>query len=98
MAFRLLVSRVKSCFRNLNQDLLAMWKFSQDLAMGIAIILTCLMILFREQWFLAETTKGQRLVQRFGAVRALWILRGLLLAIAILGGLLAAGIIHPARW
>ncbi len=75
-----------------------MWKLSQDLAMGIAIILACLMILFQEQWFLAQTTKGQRLVQRFGTVRALWILRGLLLAVAILGGLLAAGIIHPIRW
>ncbi len=73
-------------------------KLSQDLAMGIAMILASLMFLFREQWFLAETTKGQRLVQRFGAVRALWILRGLLLALAILGGLLAAGIIHPIRW
>ncbi len=73
-------------------------KLSQDLAMGLAMILASLMFLFREQWFLAETTKGQRLVQRFGAVRALWILRGLLLALAILGGLLAAGIIHPIRW
>jgi hypothetical protein len=73
-------------------------KLSQDLAMGIAMILASLMFLFREQWFLAETTKGQRLVQRFGATRSLWILRGLLLALAILGGLLAAGIIHPIRW
>lgn len=75
-----------------------MWKFSQDTAMGIAIILACLMILFRERWFLAETTKGQRLTTRFGPVRAIWILRGLLFAVATLGGLLAAGVIHPIRW
>lgn len=75
-----------------------MWKFSQDTAMGVAIILACLMILFRERWFLAETTKGQRLSARFGPSRALWILRGLLLAVATLGGLLAAGVIHPIRW
>jgi hypothetical protein len=73
-------------------------KLSQDLAMGIAIILACLLFLSQEQRFLSQTTKGQRLVQRFGPLRALWILRGLLLAIAILGGLLAAGIIHPIRW
>ncbi|HEY4259556.1 MAG TPA: hypothetical protein VGM98_05345 [Schlesneria sp.] len=75
-----------------------MWKLSQDTAMGIAIVLVCLMLLFRDQWFLVQTTKGQRLVQRFGVTRALWIFRGLLLALAILGGLLAAGIIHPIRW
>jgi hypothetical protein len=75
-----------------------MTKFSQDTAMGIAIVVACLMILFREHWFLAETRKGQRLVQRFGPTGALWILRGLLAAIATIGGLLASGTIHPVRW
>ena len=75
-----------------------MWKVSQDTAMGVAMILFCLMLLFREQWFLAETTKGQRLVQRFGSATALWILRGCLFAVALLGGLLAVGIVKPIRW
>lgn len=75
-----------------------MGKLSQDLAMGIAIVLACLMFLSQEQRFLTQTTKGQRLVQRFGATRAPWIFRGMLLALTILGGLLAAGIIHPVRW
>ena len=66
--------------------------------MGIAIVLTCLMVLFRDRWFLAETTKGRRLVERFGAERAVWILRALLLLIAIFGGLLARGVIRPIQW
>ena len=73
-------------------------KISQDAAMGIAIVLACLMILVREKWFLAETTKGQRLVRWFGAVRALWILRAVLLTISAVGGLLAGGVIQPIRW
>lgn len=75
-----------------------MWKVSQDTAMGVAMILFCLMLLFRERWFLAETTKGQRLVQRFGSATAIWILRGCLFAVALLGGLLAVGIVKPIRW
>jgi hypothetical protein len=75
-----------------------MWKISQDTAMGVAIVLTALMLLFRERWFLAETTKGQRLVQRFGADTALWVFRGCLFAVALLGGLLAVGIVKPIRW
>lgn len=66
--------------------------------MGVAIILACLMILFREQWFLAETIKGQRLVKRFGPDRALWVLRGILFSLATVGSLLATGVIHPIRW
>lgn len=75
-----------------------MWKVSQDTAMGVAMIFFCVMLLFRERWFLAETTKGQRLVQRFGSATAVWILRGCLLAVALLGGLLATGIVKPIRW
>ncbi len=75
-----------------------MARLSQDMVMGTAIVLVCLILLFRERWFLAETGKGQRLVRRFGIARAVWILRGLLLVIAILGGLLAGGIVRPIRW
>ena len=75
-----------------------MSKSSQDLAMGIAIVLACLMILFRERWFLEHTVKGQRLVRRFGDARAAWVLRGLLLLIATLGGLLASGMIPRITW
>lgn len=66
--------------------------------MGVAIVAACLLLLFKERWFLAETAKGRRLVQWFGELQALWVLRGLLLIIAVLGSLLAAGIIRPIRW
>jgi hypothetical protein len=75
-----------------------MARFSQDAVMGIAIVLCCVLLLFRERWFLAETGKGQRLVQQFGFDLAVWILRGVLLSIAVLGGLLASGIVRPIRW
>lgn len=75
-----------------------MTKISQDTAMGIAIVLTCLMILVRERWFLAETNKGRRLVGRFGPTRAMWILRGLLLTFALFGCCLATGVVRPIQW
>lgn len=75
-----------------------MTKISQDTAMGIAIVLACLMIFVREQWFLAETNKGRRLVGRFGPTRAIWILRGVLLAFSVFGCCLATGIVHPIQW
>ena len=73
-------------------------KFTQDGVMGAAIILACLILLFREHWFLTETVKGQRLVRRFSFDRAVWVLRSLLLVIATLGALLAYGIVRPIRW
>lgn len=75
-----------------------MSKVAQDTAMGVAIVLTCVMILVRERWFLAETSKGQRLVKWCGPTTALWLLRGLLVTIAVFGGLLAGGVVHPIRW
>lgn len=66
--------------------------------MGLAIVLASLLLLIRERWFLAETAKGRRLVKSFGDSRALWILRGLLLAVAAVGALLAGGIIRPVHW
>ncbi|MBS0206884.1 MAG: hypothetical protein JSS49_28755 [Planctomycetes bacterium] len=75
-----------------------MSKVSQDATMGIAIVLACLMILVRERWFLAETSKGRGLVQWCGPTRALWLLRGILLALAAFGGLLASGQVRPLRW
>jgi hypothetical protein len=66
--------------------------------MGVALVLTCLLVLLRERWFLAETGKGQRLVKRFGVNGATWLLRGLLLAGAVFGGLLAGGVIQPVKW
>jgi len=75
-----------------------MTKISQDTAMGIAIVLTCLMILARERWFLSETAKGRGLVTRYGQTRAMWILRGVLLAFGLFGCGLATGVVRPIQW
>ena len=75
-----------------------MTKISQDTVMGIAIVLASLMLLVREQWFLSNTQKGRKLVEWFGAGTAVWVLRGTLTATAILGGLLAGGIVRPIQW
>jgi hypothetical protein len=66
--------------------------------MGAAIALLCLVGLVRQRWLLDETSKGQRFVRRFGRDGAVWVLCGLLVCGAILGGLLAAGVINPIRW
>lgn len=75
-----------------------MTKVSQDTAMGIGIVLVCLMLMTRDRWFLAETSKGRRLVAWLGETWGLWVLRGVLLALAALGALLASGLIRPIRW
>jgi hypothetical protein len=75
-----------------------MTRISQDSAMGIAIVVACLLLWFRESWFLANTGKGQRLVQRFGTAHATWVLRAILLGFGLLGGMLATGIIRPIQW
>lgn len=70
----------------------------QDVAMGIGIIAVCLMFLSQERRFLAETSKGRRLVGWCGPAKAPWVLRGLLLAGMVFGGLLAYGTIKPIQW
>ncbi len=71
---------------------------SDQILMGTAIALCCLWGLCYQRWFLSETRKGQRLVRRFGETGGAWILRSLLIVGAVLGGLLATGIIHPIQW
>ena len=71
---------------------------SQDMAMGAGIVALCLMLMFRERWILDQTRKGQRLVQWCGPDRAPWVLRAILLAGILFGGLLANGTIRPIQW
>ena len=75
-----------------------MFNISQDTVLGAGIIILCLMLIIRENWFLGQTRKGQRLIAWFGSARAPWVLRGLLLAGIAFGGLLANGTIRPIRW
>lgn len=65
---------------------------------GTATAVLCLAGLRCNAWLLEHTRKGRRLVGRFGTVPAVWILRGLFVAGAIFGVLLATGVINPVRW
>ena len=78
--------------------LFVMPEMTQHLAMGAGIITLCLMLFFRERWFLGQTRRGQNLVKWFGPNLALWVLRAILLAGITFGGLLANGTIRPIQW
>lgn len=75
-----------------------MTRIPQDTVMGLAMAVASCMLLVKEQWFLNQTQKGQALVKWFGAKTAIWVLRGILAATALLGGLLAGGIVRPIQW
>ncbi|HID22309.1 MAG TPA: hypothetical protein EYP14_07900 [Planctomycetaceae bacterium] len=65
--------------------------------MGIAVVAICAAGWWHARWFLSETKKGQRLVRWFGRQGALRVFRSLMIAGAVFGALLAAGIINPIR-
>jgi hypothetical protein len=79
------------CERN---DLLV----SSQVFIGAAIAILCSAAVRYDQWFVHRTTKGQRLTSTFGEQNAVWIWRGCLLAAAIFGVCLAAGLINPMTW
>ncbi|MCH9652340.1 MAG: hypothetical protein K0U86_04140 [Planctomycetes bacterium] len=71
---------------------------SENEFIGGAVLIFSLIGLIKEQWFLANTRKGERLTEWFGPARALWVLRLIFLTGLIFGALLAAGMIHPIQW
>ncbi len=71
---------------------------SENELIGGAVLIFSLFGLLKEQWFLANTRKGQRLTEWFGPARAIWVLRVIFLTGIFFGALLAAGIIHPIQW
>ena len=69
-----------------------------QILMGVSIATICLTGLARSRWLLANTRKGQGLVQRYGETTArnmTWLL--CLLGMAF-GSLLASGIVRPIEW
>ena len=66
--------------------------------MGSAIAAICGVGLWQAQWCLAETSKGRRLADTFGATRALLLLRLVLLIGVAFGIGLAAGLVNPMTW
>lgn len=71
---------------------------TEQVLIGGTTAALCLAGLRHAEWLLEHTRKGRRLATRFGDVGAARILKLLLLAGALFGGLLASGIINPIRW
>ncbi|MCA9016829.1 MAG: hypothetical protein KDA77_15960 [Planctomycetaceae bacterium] len=71
---------------------------SENELIGGTVLILSVWGLLKDQWFLANTRKGQRLTKSFGPVRAIWVLRIIFLTGILFGALLAAGIIHPIQW
>jgi hypothetical protein len=70
-----------------------------QLLMGIAVASVCLLGLWKDRWFLANTKKGKQFARWFGEERGLWALRILFGVGALFGVLLASDIIRPiAQW
>ena len=71
---------------------------ADQIFMGTASAVMCLVGLWHSAWLIEQTRKGQRLAELLGAPRALWAVRGFLLCGAVLGALLAFGVVNPLQW
>lgn len=71
---------------------------ADQILMGSAIAVMCVIGAWHSPWLIEHTRKGQRLSNWFGPVRAVWVLRGMLACGAVLGALLATGVVNPLRW
>ena len=69
-----------------------------QLFMGLAAAALCALGLWKSDWFLRNTRKGQRLVESCGDTYAIWIWRLLMTCGLVLGLLFARGILNPLRW
>lgn len=74
------------------------FQLSENELIGGTVLILSLWGLLKDQWFLANTRKGQRLTKWFGPTRAIWVLRIIFLTGIIFGALLATGSIHPIEW
>lgn len=70
----------------------------EQIFIGVATALLCVIGLAKSRWILENTKKGARLCRWFGPARAIWVLRGLLGLGVILGGLFAFNILKPLQW
>lgn len=71
---------------------------SDQILMGTAIAGMCLVGAWHSDWLVIQTRKGQRLADWLGAARATHVLRVGLVCGALLGALLAVGVVNPVRW
>jgi hypothetical protein len=70
----------------------------EQIFIGVATALLCVIGLVKSRWILENTRKGARLGRWFGPRRAIWVLRGLLGLGVIFGGLLAVNVVKPLQW
>ncbi len=68
---------------------------AEQILIGGTTAAMCVAGLFKQQWLLVNTRKGQRLVQCVGEAGAPWVLRLLCLLGIGFGVALAAGLINP---
>lgn len=66
--------------------------------MGWMIVGLCLLGLWHSAWFLRETRKGERIADWFGPRRGLIVLRVLFCVGAVLGVLIALGVLRGMAW
>lgn len=71
---------------------------TEQLLMGGLIAGLCVLGLWHSAWFLRETRKGQRIVGWFGPGRGLVVLRLLFCVGAVLGVLIALGVLRGIAW
>jgi hypothetical protein len=71
---------------------------TDQIFMGTATAAMCLIGVWHSAWLIEQTRKGQRLADWLGKPRALMLVRGALLCGALLGVLLAVGVVNPLRW
>ena len=69
-----------------------------EMIIGFGTAGLCMVGFVKCQWFLDNTTKGQRLVDRFGPEKAATVFRLMMMIGCIFGGLLGIGIIKPIQW
>lgn len=71
---------------------------NEQVLIGTLIVCLCALGLWHDRWLLLRTRKGRRLIDWFGRKRGLWMLRGLLIAAAAFGVLLATDRIRAVEW
>ena len=71
---------------------------NEQALIGLLVAALCGLGLWHDRWFLTRTRKGRRLIRWFGETRGLWMLRGVFIAGAAFGLLLAADMIRPVPW
>ncbi|MBL8851073.1 MAG: hypothetical protein JNG89_15445 [Planctomycetaceae bacterium] len=71
---------------------------ADQIFMGTASAVMCVVGLRYSVWLIEQTRKGQRLAELLGAARALMAVRAFLVCGAVLGVLLAFGVVNPLRW